>query len=252
MNNIPQRKQFKVLLLGDICTDIYKFGHVERISPEAPVPLIVLVSEESKLGMAANVKTNLEALDCSVDLITGQHSSIKTRIIDSKSKQHILRIDDDRISQAISAVDLPKDLNSYDAILISDYCKGSISYTLVLHILENYLGPVFIDTKKSDLKIFERAFVKVNEHEYSKLTSVPTDLIVTLGEAGVLYKNKKYPAPKVEVKDVCGAGDTFMAALVYAYCKYGNIEEAISFAVRAGAISVQHLGVYAPKLQELE
>jgi sugar/nucleoside kinase (ribokinase family) len=58
-------------------------------------------------------------------------------------------------------------------------------------------------------------------------------------------------SPRVEVVDVTGAGDTFLAALTYQYLDTGNIEQAIRFANIASAVTVQHLGVYAPTLKEM-
>ena len=109
-----------------------------------------------------------------------------------------------------------------------------------------------MDTKKKDLKRFEGCFVKINEHEYSTTTSVPTDIIVTLGSEGCRYRDQIYPAPKVEVVDVCGAGDTFLATLCYTYLKTQNIEPAIISANRAASVTVKHLGVYAPTLNEFD
>ena len=63
--------------------------------------------------------------------------------------------------------------------------------------------------------------------------------------------NIDYP-PKVNVHDVCGAGDTFLAALCYGYTIYQCIPDAIEFAMKAAAESVKHFGVYAPTLKEIE
>ena len=51
---------------------------------------------------------------------------------------------------------------------------------------------------------------------------------------------------------MCGAGDTFLAAVAYSYLETGSIEEAIKFAMRASAVTVQHVGVYAPRLEEIK
>jgi sugar/nucleoside kinase (ribokinase family) len=65
------------------------------------------------------------------------------------------------------------------------------------------------------------------------------------------------PAPKliilpmVEVADVCGAGDTFLASLVYSYLDAKDMRTAIRFAIKAAGVSVQHIGCYAPRLEEL-
>ena len=61
----------------------------------------------------------------------------------------------------------------------------------------------------------------------------------------------RYPAVKVEVADVCGAGDTFLSALVYQYLTTKDIDSSIPFAIRASEVTVQHTGVYAPSLGEI-
>jgi D-beta-D-heptose 7-phosphate kinase/D-beta-D-heptose 1-phosphate adenosyltransferase len=246
--NIQQLKKFKILLIGDDCVDIYRYGTVDRISPEAPVPVFAFQYEESLPGMAGNVQKNLETLGCEVDYLHGE-TSTKTRLIDIRSKQHIIRIDNDAKATAISFdTTIP---SFYDAIVISDYNKGTVSYELVEEIRKDFKGPIFIDTKKHDLKRFEGCYVKINQHEFSQITSRCSNLIVTLGGAGASWDNEIFPAPRVEVSDVCGAGDTFLSALVYWYANSRDIEQSIKFAIRAGAVSVQHLGCYAPTIEEI-
>ena len=60
------------------------------------------------------------------------------------------------------------------------------------------------------------------------------------------------PAPSVEVSDVTGAGDTFLSALVVEYLNTNSIEQAVKFAIAASAVTVQHIGVYAPRLEEIK
>jgi D-beta-D-heptose 7-phosphate kinase/D-beta-D-heptose 1-phosphate adenosyltransferase len=72
-----------------------------------------------------------------------------------------------------------------------------------------------------------------------------------LGEEGVRWNNILFSAPVVEVSDVCGAGDTFLSALVYWYLVSNDVNQAIQFAIKASSITVQHTGVYAPKLEEI-
>ena len=112
--NTPQPKSFKILLIGDNCTDIYQFGTVDRLSPEAPIPVFVPSHTVEKAGMAGNVLMNLKALGCDVNFLCG-HASKKTRLIDSRSKQQIVRIDEDVKSTPI-AIDseIP---NIYDCLL---------------------------------------------------------------------------------------------------------------------------------------
>ena len=238
----------RVLVLGDVMIDAYLHGAVNRMSPEAPVPVFVPKHEETRRGMAGNVEENLKALGCDVDLLT-LAGSTKTRFIDQRSNQHIMRLDQDAKGGPIElAVSIPA---IYDAVVISDYNKGCISYELVEQVLQQFRGPVFIDTKKTDLARFEGAFVKINSLENSLAKTLPSQTIVTLGRQGCEYAGQVYPAPQVEVADVCGAGDTFLSALAYQYLLTKDIEKAIIFANVAAGITVQHRGNYAPSYDEI-
>ena len=242
--------QFKILLIGDNCLDVYQYGTIDRLSPEAPVPVFVPTYTEEREGMAGNVFKNLQALGCDVNYLFGE-TSTKTRLIDSRSKQQIVRIDDDIISEPLVFVtDIPQ---VYDAVVVSDYNKGTVSYELIEELIELSI-PIFIDTKKTDLERFQGAWVKINELEYSKIKSECTGLIVTRGAKGasVVHHDIECPAPNVEVSDVTGAGDTFLAALAFEYLKTKDIAQAVEFAVKASAVTVQHLGVYAPTLEEIK
>jgi D-beta-D-heptose 7-phosphate kinase/D-beta-D-heptose 1-phosphate adenosyltransferase len=245
--DIQQQKQFKILLLGDNCIDVYQYGTVDRISPEAPVPVFQFSHEEKRAGMAGNVKNNLIALGADVTFLH-KNTSTKTRLVDLKSKQHIVRIDNDVASEPL-VIDPILDL--YDAVVISDYNKGTISYEMVENLIADFLCPVFIDTKKTDLKRFEGAIVKINSLENSLAKTLPTELIVTMGRYGARYKDQQYSAPHTEVFDVCGAGDTFLAALVLEFLKTQNMEKAIEIANIAASITVKHIGVYAPTWEEI-
>jgi D-beta-D-heptose 7-phosphate kinase/D-beta-D-heptose 1-phosphate adenosyltransferase len=246
----PAQKQFNILLLGDSCRDIYQFGTVDRMSPEAPVPVFVPSYREERDGMASNVFKNLEALGCDVNYLFGE-TSTKTRLIDSRSRQQIVRIDNDVESEPMTfETAIPP---GYDAIVISDYNKGLITYELVEELRQEFSGPIFVDTKKQDLARFEGCIVKINQVEHKARSSDCSNMIVTQGKQGALYNNKMYPAAAIDVIDVCGAGDTFLAALAYEYLQTdGNMETAIEFAIRASAVTVQHTGVYAPTLNEIQ
>jgi len=254
MNTLAQKK-FKVLLVGDACIDEYQYGTVDRISPEAPVPVFKLTNKETKPGMAANVKENLEALGIDVTMISAD-KSVKTRLIDVRSKQQIVRIDNDIIIETpLEFSALSGSLLEVDAVVISDYNKGLVSYEFIEDLVNHYNGPIFIDTKKHDLARFTRCYVKINELEFKASTSVNDNLIVTLGRKGAMYKQHHnetyYDIPKIEVTDVCGAGDTFLSAMVYQYLSTNNIDSAIHFANKAAAITIQHVGNYAPNLSEI-
>lgn len=248
--DIQQHKKFNVLLIGDNCLDVYQYGIIERLSPEAPVPIFVPTYKEEREGMVGNVYKNLIALGCTVNLLCG-HTSIKTRLIDSRTRQQIVRIDNDVKSKPIRFETM---LPPYDAIVISDYGKGVVDYDLIEEILAQVNCPVFIDTKLTDLARLQGAWVKINELEYSKIKSECSGLIVTTGSKGakVIHHDITEPAPDVEVVDVTGAGDTFLASLAYQYLVTNDITEAVKFAIKAASITVQHFGVYAPSLEEIK
>lgn len=246
----PRPKKFQILLVGDNGIDQYQYGSVTRISPEAPVPIINYTNTITKPGMAANVKDNLDKLGCDVTFVHGVKTCIKTRIIDSKSKQHLLRIDQDLPSKPVK---IPlANLDQYDAIVVSDYNKGSVDYETIETLRQNYTGPIFVDTKKTDLARFEGCYVKINSLEYEAAKTYPTELIVTLGRDGVRYKGYEIKAPQVEAFDVCGAGDTFLSALTFEYIRTQDILKAIEFATAAAGVTIQHVGVYSPTLIEIE
>jgi D-beta-D-heptose 7-phosphate kinase/D-beta-D-heptose 1-phosphate adenosyltransferase len=251
--NTQVQKPFNILLIGDTCEDIYVYGCVDRISPEAPVPVFVPIYNIFKDGMAGNVRKNLEALGCDVTFLRGQTSK-KRRFIDERSKQHLMRVDEDVESEPIVFETAMPDV--YDAIVISDYNKGTVTYELIEELAKEVTVPIFIDTKKTDLARMGGCYVKINALEKSRVTSYHPEserLIVTHGDGGAIWNGWVIPAEKVgDVTDVCGAGDTFLAALVYEFLRTNSMRDAIKFANRAAAVTVKHVGVYAPRLEEIK
>ncbi len=252
--DIPAHKRFKILLIGDNCKDTYVYGTVARLSPEAPVPIFQPQSEVVLDGMAGNVCKNLEALHCEVKFFHSEISE-KKRLIDERSKQHLLRIDQDaKCTPILGAFIETSELNQYNAVVISDYNKGTVPSTLIDWLRKEYNGPIFLDTKKTDLAKFNGCYIKINQLERSLAKTLPDDewLIVTKGDKGAEYLGHTLVPTEVDdVIDVCGAGDTFLAALVYRYLDTKDIRKSIIFANKAAGLTVQHVGVYAPKLQEL-
>ena len=237
---MPQQKQLKVLLIGDSCTDEYVYGSCERLNPEAPVPILKFNRKETKKGMAWNVRENIESFGIEVYMITNQETITKTRYIDEKYNQQILRVDDEPDLKPMD-YDLPD--GHFDALVISDYDKGFLSNEKVFELVEWFDGPVFIDSKKTKLPK-ESCFVKINDLEFSKLDNPADKLIITRGNKGAEYQGKLYPGEKVDIFDAVGAGDTFLSAMVYFYLKCGKIEEAIPYANKAAAIAVSNFGTY--------
>jgi len=229
--------------------DVYHYGECNRISPEAPVPIFTENRVEFRHGMAMNVFFNLRSFGLNAEYITDNTERQKHRYIEEKFKQHVLRVDTNE-SEFVEEFKFDhRILSDVDLIVLSDYNKGFLSNTqcdsLSKYCFANNI-PVFVDSKKTDLSCFENCIIKINEKEYEKVTKYPKnyDLIVTLGEGGTLYKNKIYETKQVEVFDVCGAGDVFIAALVYKYLKNSDIIKSIKFANKCASFSVTKFGTY--------
>lgn len=257
------QKQFRILLLGDSCYDYYHYGTVNRISPEAPIPIFDHKYTRKKLGMMSNVLENFNALGIYPDYQTHFFES-KNRYLDIKSKQQLLRVDQKIFEDGIrDIIHSTIDYKKYDAIVISDYAKGFFDYEDYVKIRSCFSGLIFIDTKDKLLSRYKDAIVKVNEYEYKQSELYDKNpnqhLIVTQGAHSVTW-HKPHPdassvfyPPEVATYDVCGAGDTFFAAFVFEHLRTsGDIACAIRFAMKAASITVQKIGVYAPSLAEIE
>lgn len=246
---MQQQTSLKVLLIGDSCTDVYVYGNCNRLNPEAPVPILDYTKTVVKQGMAWNVRQNLLAFGIEVYMLTNDEKITKTRYIDEKSNQQILRVDDE-IKLKPMEYEIPKE--SYDAIVISDYDKGFVTSQKLFDIVYNSKCPVFIDSKKQFLPKYN-CYIKINDVEYSKLKDSADydNLIITKGGKGAEYDGVLYPGQQANVYDVVGAGDTFLAALVFGYLKTKKIQDAIPLANKAAAIAVSHQGTYVLSREDI-
>ena len=259
----------RVLVVGDSCEDVFVYGDIERISPEAPIPVFVPSHIEKNNGMAKNVSHNVEALEMDITTITNKNGIVKRRYVDNRSGQMVLRVDEHDYCERIDKKVL-KGLRdnkctphfgsetNIDAIIISDYCKGFLEEEDIQFICDNN-DNVFVDTKKKLGRWIEFAdYIKINELEYKKNHELLSDkgfeekLIVTLGSKGCRWNGRDFSVEEVPVKDVSGAGDTFLAGLVRGYLDTQNIEKAINFAQKCTTIVVQKHGVAAVELKELQ
>lgn len=229
----------RVLVIGDACIDEYRFGEIRRLNPESACPLIHVVKTDKRKGMAHNVAQNLSALGIDVQLAAPHEVCHKIRYIDQKTGEHLLRVDHDVKANPYKVGSL-----DVDAVVISDYDKGFVSYEVVQEIRNTFSGPIYMDTKKTDLGRFEGVYIKINQLEYDRAVSFPDEdyLIVTCGASGARHQGKLYEAPRVEVIDVCGAGDVFLAAFVANHLQNGSVEQAIEFANQKAALSCTKIG----------
>jgi len=239
----------KILVIGETCKDVFCYGKSERLAPEAPAPVFVPLSTITNPGMAMNVQKNILSLDCEFDIVTNDNweEIVKTRYIHKNTNQMFLRIDenDDTIERC-DVKDLP--LKKYDMIIVSDYCKGFLTEKDIRWIGANH-DCVFLDTKKQLGPWCDTVtYIKINNGEHQRSEDYLTDairskLIVTLGEKGCRHLEKVYPVKSVEIKDVSGAGDTFIAGLAVEYLQTTDIEKAITFANSCATNVVQRRGV---------
>lgn len=254
INQLIQNKSYNILLIGDISHDIYVYGDVERISPEAPVPVFKESYRISSEGMSNNVKQNLIALNSNVEHMYGEYS-IKTRLVDKKSGYQLIRLDKETDADFIYFDPLVyRKFSDYDAIVISDYDKGYIKDDTVSEIRKRYNGPIFVDTKKKNLELFNDTYLKINDIEWSRSNKVidSKNVIVTRGSKGATYNGKDYITHDVEVHDVTGAGDVFLASIAVFYLHLGSIEKAIPYALKLSTESVKHRGSYVVTKEDID
>jgi sugar/nucleoside kinase (ribokinase family) len=166
-----------------------------------------------------------------------------------------LRVDTNDIKYG--RVDLSKMVwNDYQAIIISDYDKGFLTKDDIKFICDNHKN-VFLDTKKILEDYAKKAlFIKINNYEFEATKNTINEeikdiLIITLGGGGCMYKDQIYSVPQVDVKDTCGAGDTFIAALVCRYLETYSIKKSIIFANKCATQVIQKRGTSKINLELL-
>lgn len=245
--NIQQLKPLNILLIGESCQDEHHYGECNRISPEAPVPIMDYSYTAICPGMAANVERNLLALGCNVTFLTNDPDEmIKSRYIDRRSGHQLLRVDTgEKVSEPLSLMDIDE-LEQYDAVVFSDYDRGFITWGNARFICSEFNGLVFVDSKKKDLTCYEDAIIKINEFEDQAALAYDEDceIIVTQGRRGAKWRDKQFPAPLVDVHDVTGAGDVFLATLTYLHANGKDLSFSIVKAIEMATRSVQHSGTY--------
>lgn len=244
----------KILVIGEKCTDNFIYGDVNRLSPEAPIPIFQPKYTTTNDGMAGNVVANLNKM---VDLDEFEILSIypitnitKTRYVEDKSNYPFIRVDENDVVPGIEfteeMIELIKDV---DAVIVSDYDKGFLNEEDLLNI-SYYSKFSVLDSKKklhhSTIESFD--FVKLNEMEfklnYTEDKTLLKKMVITLGSKGVRYNGVTYlcMSPK-ETVDVSGAGDTFTSVFTYKYLKTKDVVESIEIANKLATMVVSRRGV---------
>ena len=135
----------KFLAIGDSCTDKYVYGKCERLCPEAPVAVLNPTNIVEVGGMAKNVQANVRALGVSCDVASNTDEILKTRYVDYKTNQMILRVDEDDYTE--QKLDLKSiKWTDYDAVIVSDYGKGFLEKGSIRKICLEHEN-VFFNTK---------------------------------------------------------------------------------------------------------
>lgn len=293
----------KILVVGDILVDTYIYVSSRRMAEEAYIPIWEedFSRREHRPGGAANVANNLKAIggeevDVHIMGICGDlrtmrqlgaagiqpviwgadeaSTMVKKRFVDTKTMKYVMRLDhmtkfpQDDVDYFESYVDqyIEHCADHYDAIIFSDYDKGTITPKIVDRL--KTISSVFVvDSKREDLRIFQgSSILKVNEKEYSAQVSSKLYpnvaglfdfVVVTLGKEGAelmqcdksksddssyVVHSETFKAKTVKSVDVTGCGDTHTAALTFALLKKGDIRSAVSFANECAANVVQRFG----------
>jgi D-beta-D-heptose 7-phosphate kinase / D-beta-D-heptose 1-phosphate adenosyltransferase len=302
----------KILVVGDLMIDHYLWGSCKRISPEAPVQVVDIAKETSVLGGAGNVINNLKSLGSSVSVASvigddengaeltqmlkqievdtsnlviqsGRHTSKKSRII--AVSQQILRYDkeskDDILASSQDAilVSLEKNIQEFDAVILSDYGKGVLTEELCQGIISiaNKTGKkVLVDPKGKDFTKYKGAYLltpnkkeaqiatEINIVDEASLTQALLKLkqecdlgvsMITLSEDGIAtYDENLHISPTVakEVFDVTGAGDTVIASMAFALSQGKSIDECAAFANLAAGVVVGKIGSATVTVDEIK
>ena len=241
----------KILVVGESCMDIFIYGDTPRLSPEGPAPVFIPTQERYNGGMASNVESNLISLRCEVDLITNTSSITKTRYVHESSNTLLLRVDEGDVVKQVEDSKLKNvDYWEYNMVVISDYNKGFLTEEDIAYIAYKHPN-VICDTKKKlgdwckDLR-----FIKLNRTEFENNKEfikqndwILEKLIITLDKDGCKYKGKTYPIEKVDILDISGAGDTFVAAFVHQFVETSNMDKSLEFANHCASVVVQKRGV---------
>ena len=242
-----------LVVIGDICTDIFIYGDCNRLSPEAPVPVFTPIDKTSNPGMAGNVVLNIQSLmpNADIQFFHNKEEITKTRYVDRRSNHMFLRVDDEPSLQRIQLTDdMLNAIRTADCVIVSDYNKGFLSEDDLFEI-SKLAKFAIVDTKKkmTPINLSHFNFIKINEHEANQgvADELKEKTIVTLGSRGAMYMDVIYPSPNPkETIDVSGAGDTFLAGFVTKFLSTNSVSEAIIYANHLSSIVVSRKGVVIP------
>lgn len=310
-NDFPNKK---ILVIGDLMLDEYITGKVSRISPEAPVPVLNYKETERNAGGASNVALNLYALggkvavsgvagnddgglwlrehlnDKNIDIagIVAEENRMTTQKTRFATKgQQLLRMDREDAGGITETTQnsilkfLQDNINNFDAVVLSDYCKGVFDnpefVQNIISICNEHGVIITIDSKSRNISAFKNAdFVKPNNLELENAVDVKIvddesfnragemyltisqakSIIVTRGAAGISIfekdrERRDYAAKAVQVFDVTGAGDTVISTMTLGLASGMSMDEAAVLANIAAGIVIGKRGTATVSTREI-
>lgn len=239
----------KILVIGDPISDVYNFCRSERLSPEAPVPVLIREKWEKRWGGAANVWAQLVALGCTVERAwpAGGWSKWTRKERYLVGSHQIMRLDDDRcVPNTLPALD------GFSAIVISDYAKGACTPEICQEAIRSGL-PVIVDPKGDPWDKYHGATVICPNS--SEVRSWDGLMVEKRGALGLRLREREivfdYPSVARHVFDVTGAGDTVTAVIAACVAKGIAIELACPIANVAAGFVVGEVGTSVCSIEKL-
>lgn len=250
----------KVAIIGDVIIDRYIHGTSNRLSPEAPIPIVEHKETFDCPGGAGNLYENLKSLGVDVDLLDFSNPKcIKTRIF--CDGHYVTRIDQDYKTDGQVVLEKIKqiDFSPYEYAVFSDYNKGVLDCTQeIINYINTFNCKIIVDPKR-DIKAYDKVWlIKPNKMEYEKfnIKQWVSNIIVTdsSGTVNAKLDGKSYSIipQQVEVADVTGAGDCFLAAFVYGLTIGKDYSTCLKMATNAATESVKHVGTYVLSKKDFE
>ena len=304
---IPDFSSLKILVAGDAMLDENLFGDIERISPEAPVPVVLTHTKEQRPGGAANVAMGIVALgaqarlcavvgddaraeilaeilsnagvECNFIKAANTPTVHKVRVL--SRNQQLIRLDSEQALVGYEdafEVSFARSLDNVDAVVLSDYGKGTLNRVEPLVALARARSiPVLVDPKGVDFHRYRGAsMLTPNQSEFEAVVGAWSDeigflaagealraqldldaLLVTRGEKGmVLFSSDEQtlalPAETREVFDVTGAGDTVISLMSAGLGSGWSGEDSAALANLGAGIVVRKIGAATVSPSELD
>ena len=296
----------KVLVIGDVMLDRYWTGSVKRISPEAPVPVVEAKDIEERVGGAGNVALNISSLGgdagivgfigkdedgtCLEEILKEEGVVTNLEVTDCRTitklrilsqHQQLLRVDFEKGYARHSKESMNKSvmelIDGYQALIISDYGKGTLSdVARLIEIAKSKGIPVLVDPKGTDFsKYYGATLITPNMKEFELVVgkcsseseiqvkamklanSLSVDaILITRSEKGMMLVTNSGHSEKVatvakEVFDVTGAGDTVIAVMGMALAANYSYMDSMVLANAAAGVVVGKIGTASLSKEEL-